>query len=184
MTQVSPRAGESDGVRRLSLRGNAIGLPSSLRSPVTVVHTERVPGEPGPYTADRRRVVVQVRAREAMLAPLRNILGAIATFEGLDSDAVADLCLAVDEACAVLINAAAADSMVSLDIVADAHRLVVDASTTCSRPEDAGLGPFSERVLSALTDEVGTFTTEQNGDPRGVFGISLTTRRKPPTPAG
>ncbi|WP_235623981.1 ATP-binding protein [Mycolicibacterium goodii] len=125
--------------------------------------------------------MVQVPARESMLAPLRNILGAIATFEGLDSDAVADLCLAVDEACAVLINAAAADSMVSLDIVADAHRLVVDASAEFSHAEDAGLGRFSERVLSALTDEVGTYSTEQQDRPRGVFGIFLTTRRRPPT---
>lgn len=196
---MGPRAGDGEGVRRLSLGGNPkwMGLPSSQRPPITMVHPERLPGAPAPYTVDRRRVVVEVPAREAMLATLRNILGAIATFEGLDSDVVADLCLAVDEACAVLINAAAPDSLVSLGIVADAQMLVVDASTTCSRPEDAGLGRFSERVLSALTDEVGTFaaaadtansteddpgSSPENGtDPRGVFGISLTTRRRPPT---
>lgn len=180
------RPGEGRNLRRLTFGGNPdwIGLPSSQRPPVTVVHTQRLPGERVRYTRDQHSVVVQVPAREAMLAMLRNILGTVATFEGLDSDVVADLCLAVDEACAVLINAAAPGSTLSLDIVADAHMLVVEASTTCTRPEDAGLGRFSERVLSALTDEVKTFSAQQVGDPREVFGISLTTRRRPPSPAG
>lgn len=183
---MGSRADDGEAVRRLSLGGNPdwVGLPSSPQPPLTVVHTERLPGEQISYTGDQRRVVVEVPAREAMLATLRNVLSAIAAFEGLDGDVVADLCLAVDEACAVLINAAAADSMVSLDIVADARTLVVDASTTCSRPEDAGIGRFSERVLSALTDEVGTFSTKQDDDPQEVFGISLTTHRRPPTSAG
>ena len=48
------------------------------------------------------------------LAVLRMLVGAVGTFEDLDFDAVADLRLAVDEACTRLIKSAVPDSTLVL----------------------------------------------------------------------
>ena len=53
-------------------------------------------------------VELRVAARLENLAVLRTLVGAVGTFEDLDFDAVADLRLAVDEACTRLIRSAAA----------------------------------------------------------------------------
>lgn len=52
-------------------------------------------------------VEVRVTAQLESLAVLRTIIGAVSTFEDLDLDTVADLRLAVDEACTRLIRSAA-----------------------------------------------------------------------------
>ena len=51
-----------------------------------------------------RSVEVRVSARLENLAVVRTLIGALATSEDLDLDAVADLRLAVDEACTRLIR--------------------------------------------------------------------------------
>ncbi len=53
-----------------------------------------------------RAVELNVAARLENLAVLRTVVGAVGTFEDLDFDAVADLRLAVDEACTRLIRSA------------------------------------------------------------------------------
>lgn len=106
------------------------------------------------------------------LSTIRTVLAALATFDDLDLDAVADLRLAVDEACAVLINSAAPESDLTLVVEPHVDVLVIHASTTRSDAEDPVLGGFSRHVLTALTDGVRTFHDGR------VFGISLTTRRK------
>ena len=64
-------------------------------------------------------VEFRVAARLENLAVLRTLIGAVATFEDLDFDAVADLRLAVDEACTRLIRSAAPDA--TLVVVVDGH---------------------------------------------------------------
>lgn len=123
-------------------------------------------------------VEVQVAARLENLAVLRTLVGAVGTFEDLDFDTVADLRLAVDEACTRLIRSAALDA--TLVVVIDPRRdeVVVEASTQCDTDDVVTPGSFSWHVLSSLTDDVRTF---QNGQEPGVdgriFGITLTTRR-------
>ncbi len=76
-------------------------------------------------------VELRVAARLENLAVLRTVVGAVGTFEDLDFDAVADLRLAVDEACTRLIRSASPEA--TLVVVVDAHDdvVVVEASTTC-----------------------------------------------------
>ena len=57
-----------------------------------------------PTLAIRVLVEMRVSARLENLAVVRTVIGALATFEDLDLDAVADLRLAVDEACTRLIR--------------------------------------------------------------------------------
>ncbi len=121
-------------------------------------------------------VELRVAATLENLAVLRTLVAAIGTFEDLDFDAVADLRLAVDEACTRLIRSAVPDSTLLLVVDPQPDALVVHASTTCDSPDILAPGSFSWHVLSSLTDEVTTFSDGQK--PEGqIFGISMTTRR-------
>ena len=124
-------------------------------------------------------VELRVAAQLENLAVLRTVIGAIGTFSDLDFDAVADLRLAVDEACTRLIRSATPDA--TLTVVVDPREdvLVVKASTTCDTYDVVAEGSFSWHVLSSLTDDLETFRNGQDDPSRDgrVFGIALTTRR-------
>jgi anti-sigma regulatory factor (Ser/Thr protein kinase) len=125
-----------------------------------------------------RSVELRVAAKLENLAVLRTLVGAVGTFEDLDFDAVADLRLAVDEACTRLIRSAVHDSTLLLLIDPRDDAVVVDASTTCKTSDILAPGSFSWHVLSSLTDEVRTFSDGQAAsDDSQVMGISMTTRR-------
>lgn len=124
-----------------------------------------------------RSVELRVAAELESLAMLRTLVAAVATFEDLDFDAVADLRLAIDEACTRLIRSAVPDSTLLLVVDARDDAVVVDASTTCKSPDILAPGSFSWHVLSSLTDEVHTFQNGQGPEEGQVFGISMTTRR-------
>jgi anti-sigma regulatory factor (Ser/Thr protein kinase) len=125
-------------------------------------------------------VELRVAAKLENLAVLRTMVGAVGTFSDLDFDAVADLRLAVDEACTRLIRSAAAGA--TLVVVVDPRDdvVVVEASTECDTFDVVTPGSFSWHVLSSLTDDVQTFLdpngSESSPDGR-IFGITLTTRR-------
>jgi serine/threonine-protein kinase RsbW len=114
-------------------------------------------GEYGHDSGNRspRSVEVRVAAKLENLAVLRTVVGAVGTYEDLDFDSVADLRLAVDEACTRLIRSATSDA--TPDIVVP--------------------GSFSWHVLSSLTDDVSTFHDGHGPEDSHIFGISMTTRR-------
>lgn len=124
-----------------------------------------------------RSVEFRVAAVLENLAVVRTLIGAVGTFEDLDFDAVADLRLAVDEACTRLIRSAVPDSTLLLVVDPREDAVVVDASTTCTSPDILAPGSFSWHVLSSLTDEVRTFSNGHGPEEGRVFGISMTTRR-------
>ena len=123
-------------------------------------------------------VELRVAARLENLAVLRTLVGAVGTFEDLDFDSVADLRLAVDEACTRLIRSALPDATLVVIVDSRDDELIVEASTACETFDVVTPGSFSWHVLSSLTDDVQTFHNghEPNGDGR-IFGITLTTRR-------
>jgi anti-sigma regulatory factor (Ser/Thr protein kinase) len=124
-----------------------------------------------------RSVEFRVAARLENLAVVRTLVAAVGTFEDLDFDAVADLRLAVDEACTRLIRSAVPDSTLLLVVDPTEDAVVIDASTTCKSPDILAPGSFSWHVLSSLTDEVRTFSDGHGVEVGRVFGISMTTRR-------
>jgi len=124
-----------------------------------------------------RSVELRVAATLENLAVLRTLVSAIGTFEDLDFDAVADLRLAVDEACTRLIRSAVPDATLLLVVEPQSEALVVRASTTCDSLDILAPGSFSWHVLTSLTDEVSTFSNGQSVHDRPLFGISMTTRR-------
>lgn len=131
----------------------------------------------GHLSADRS-VELRVAAKLENLAVLRTLVAAVGTFEDLDFDAVADLRLAVDEACTRLIRSAVPDSTLVVAVHPRDTEVVVDASTTCQTTDVLAQGSFSWHVLSSLTDDVQTFQQNGQGSAEGqIFGISMTTRR-------
>jgi serine/threonine-protein kinase RsbW len=124
-----------------------------------------------------RSVELRVAAKLENLAVLRTLVAAVGTFEDLDLDVVADLRLAVDEACTRLIRSAVPDSTLLLVVDSQDDAVVIDAITTCNSPDILAPGSFSWHVLSSLTDEVRTFQDGQGPEEAQVFGISMTTRR-------
>ncbi len=135
----------------------------------------------GGGTRTSAAVELRIAAQLENLAVLRTVVGAVGTFSDLDFDAVADLRLAVDEACTRLIRSSTPGA--TLVVVVDPRDdvVAVEASTTCDTDDVVTEGSFSWHVLSSLTDDVQTFQeSSRNGSPEGdgrVFGITLTTRR-------
>lgn len=131
-------------------------------------------------------VELRVAARLENLAVLRTLVGAVGTYSDLDFDAVADLRLAVDEACTRLIRSATRDA--TLVVVVDPREdvVVVEASTTCDADDVVAEGSFSWHVLTSLTDDVrivhdgvesGSTVGDRPGSGGRVVGVTLTTRR-------
>ena len=110
-------------------------------------------------------VEVRVAARLENLAVLRTLVGAVGTFSDLDFDAVADLRLAVDEACTRLIRSATPDAVLVVVVDPREDVVVVETSTTCDTQDVVTEGSFSWHVLSSLTDELRTFV--DGHDPAG-----------------
>jgi serine/threonine-protein kinase RsbW len=123
------------------------------------------------------KVEFRVAAKLENLAILRTLVAAVSTFEDLDSDTVADLRLAVDEACTRLIRSALPGSTLILAVCPKEDEVVIDASTTCTTTDIMEPGSFSWHVLSSLTDEVSAYNDGQGPDGGQVVGISMATRR-------
>ena len=124
-------------------------------------------------------VELRVAAQLENLAVLRTVIGAVGTLSDLDFDTVADLRLAVDEACTRLIRSAAPDATLMVIVDPREDVVVVEASTNCDTYDVVAEGSFSWHVLSSLTDDLQTFHNghEDPGPDGRVFGIALTTRR-------
>ncbi len=128
-----------------------------------------------------RAVEVRVSARLENLAVVRTLMGCLATFEDLDLDAVADLRLAVDEACTRLIRSTSPDATLILVVDPRVDELVVDVTTTSTAQDILPPGSFSWHVLTSLTDDVRVIQDGAELEGVGpVVGISLTTRRVSP----
>jgi hypothetical protein len=125
-----------------------------------------------------RPVEFRVAANLESLVVIRTLVTALTTLEDLDLDAVADLRLAVDEACTRLIRCAEPDSSLVVEVEPRAGELVITASAPCLESDVLRPGTFSWHVISSLTDDVETFRDGvEVPDDGGVFGIAMTARR-------
>ena len=123
------------------------------------------------------KVECRVAARLENLALLRTLVAAVGTFEDLDSDTVADLRLAVDEACTRLIRSAVPDATLVVVVRSELEEVVIDASTSCTTTDIMEPGSFSWHVLSSLTDDIKTYQDGQGSGDGQIVGISMSTRR-------
>ena len=125
-----------------------------------------------------RAVEIRVAAQLNNLGMLRAIAAAVGAFERLDDDGVADLRLAVDEACTCLIRLASSDAPLTVVVDPTDVDLAVEVLAPCADDQFLSPGTFSWYVLSSLADQVETFHDGvDQDDPDWKLGIRLTTRR-------
>ncbi|MFB9903274.1 ATP-binding protein [Allokutzneria oryzae] len=129
-----------------------------------------------PATADptlaAAPIEVRVNANAAHLSVVRAVAADLAMREDFDLDSIADLKLAVDEACSTLIGVATAGGILSCRFQPTAGRVVVDVSVLADEPHEPKRDTFGWRVLSTLADEV-TASTTATGDGRHLVRIEL-----------
>ncbi|MEU6129791.1 ATP-binding protein [Saccharopolyspora sp. NPDC047091] len=125
---------------------------------------ERTAPPPRSGSAPAESVVeVRVAADASQLSVLRAVTGDLAMRADFDVDSIADLRLAVDEACSSLIRLAADGRQLVCRFETDEVGLHVSAAVGSDRGQGAREDTFSWRVLSALTDSVST-SVESDAD--------------------
>ena len=130
---------------------------------------------PNGSTASKDDVVVLVvPADGSYLAVLRTATAGLAARLQFTLDEIEDLRIAVDEACAILLSVAPADTEVTSQFEVTDSALSIDVSVPVSGHATLpGGNSFSWQVLTALAGEVSAYTDN------GRAAIRLTKRRNP-----
>jgi serine/threonine-protein kinase RsbW len=92
--------------------------------------------------------------------------------EDFDLDAIADLRLAVEEACATVLANAEPDSTMICRLLVSTELLEINTSATLRPGLQPSVGSMSLRILRTLADTVDTWTSTSNG--RRLFHVQLT----------
>lgn len=123
--------------------------------------------------------VVEVRtsATAALIPTIRAVASDLAARADFDLDAISDLRMAVDEACATLVDVASPGSALQCSFTVHGSLIQVEARVDTAGPESTvSTDTFGWRVLQTLADEV-----ELRTDGGRSVGILLN-KRADPTP--
>ncbi|WP_312858151.1 ATP-binding protein [Pseudonocardia pini] len=121
--------------------------------------------------------VVEVRtsASAALIPTIRAVASDLAARADFDLDAISDLRMAVDEACATLVDVAAPGSSLHCEFTVLGEKIEVHARVDTTGPESTvSTDTFGWRVLQTLADEV-----ELRVDGGRTVGIRLHKRADP-----
>jgi len=132
------------------------------------VRVSQIAGEPG----DKDFVEVRLPAAGAYLSVLRTATAGLAARLDFTLDEIEDLRIAVDEACAILLQQAVPGSVLScvFELIGESLRVTVSAPTTDGRAPERDT--FAWTVLSALAGEVDSQVSEDR-----TVSISLRKQR-------
>lgn len=135
--------------------------------------------EPG-SVADSDGIELRLPARLEHLPIIRSVAANLAIRADFDLDSIADLKLAVDEACSTVITRVRPGATLSCRFIVDRDeiRFVVVAPTTSS--QEPGRDTFGWRVLTTLTDHAAAWIEpgESNRDGEGLLVHIELTKRK------
>jgi serine/threonine-protein kinase RsbW len=128
----------------------------------------QIAGEPG----DKDFVEVRLPAAGAYLSVLRTATAGLAARLDFTLDEIEDLRIAVDEACAILLQQAVPGSVLScvFELIGESLRVTVSAPTTDGRAPERDT--FAWTVLAALAGEVDSAVSEDR-----AVSISLRKQR-------
>jgi serine/threonine-protein kinase RsbW len=128
----------------------------------------QIAGEPG----DKDFVEVRLPAAGAYLSVLRTATAGLAARLDFTLDEIEDLRIAVDEACAILLQQAVPGSVLScvFELIEESLRVTVSAPTTDGRAPERDT--FAWTVLAALAGEVDSSVSEDQ-----TVSISLRKQR-------
>lgn len=126
-----------------------------------------------------RSVELRVAARVDNIAVVRTLVGVVGALEDFDVDSVADLRLAVDEACTQLVHAASDGATLVMVVDPGADVVRIDLCVPCRGDREVMTpGSFGWYVLTSLVDGVNTYRDgEQPGVGGQTVGVVLTKHR-------
>jgi serine/threonine-protein kinase RsbW len=122
-------------------------------------------------------VEIRTAASAALIPTIRAVASDLAARADFDLDAIADLRMAVDEACATLVDVAAATSSLRCVFQVHPERIQVDAEVQADKPDAVvSTDTFGWRVLQTLADEVEVRHQPAAEGERPILGIRLDKR--------
>jgi serine/threonine-protein kinase RsbW len=127
-------------------------------------------------------VEIRTSASAALIPTIRAVASDLAARADFDLDAIADLRMAVDEACATLVDVAAPSSTLTCTFVVQHERIEVQAEVPTGSA-DAALSTetFGWRVLQTLADKVSVHQLPGTAGTGPIVGIRLVKRAGDPT---
>lgn len=124
----------------------------------------------GPEARSSDQLEMRVCADPAWIPSLRVVAADLATRGDFDLDAVSDLRMAVDEACAELVGIARPDAMLVCRFAVEHDGITVTATVGVTGEATISRDGFGWRILTTLADEVEVFG---GGDSDGTLGLRL-----------
>lgn len=122
-------------------------------------------------------VEVRTSASAALIPTIRAVASDLAARADFDLDAISDLRMAVDEACATLVDVAAPSSMLQCTFLVRPERIEVHAEVQAGDPDAAvSTDTFGWRVLQTLADEVSALHAPGDAGNGPRVGIRLDKR--------
>ncbi|MGE3662394.1 MAG: ATP-binding protein [Pseudonocardia sp.] len=122
-------------------------------------------------------VEVRTSATAALIPTIRAVASDLAARADFDLDAISDLRMAVDEACATLVDAAAPTSTLRCVFQVRPEHIEVHAEVQADKPDTTvSTDTFGWRVLQTLADDVEVHHVPGDGTERPLLGIRLDKR--------
>ena len=126
-------------------------------------------------------VEIRTSASPALIPPIRAGAAYLAARGHFDLDAISDLRMAVDEACATLVDVAAASAVLSCTFVVQHELIEVQAEVRAGRADTMlSTDTFGYRVLQTLADKVSVHHTPGSAGAGPTVGIRLVKRAGDP----
>ena len=122
-------------------------------------------------------VEVRTSANAALIPTIRAVASDLAARADFDLDAISDLRMAVDEACATLVDLAAPASTLRCTFLVRPDHIEVRAAVRAGRPDaTVATDTFGWRVLQTLADDVAVANSPVTESEGPTVGITLTKR--------
>lgn len=119
-------------------------------------------------------VEVRTSATAALIPTIRAVASDLAARADFDLDAISDLRMAVDEACATLVDAAEPTSQLQCRFFVRPERIRVHVQVQAAKPDTVlSTDTFGWRVLQTLADEVEVLHEPATAGRPATVGIRL-----------
>jgi serine/threonine-protein kinase RsbW len=112
-------------------------------------------------------------ARRDGVPGLRGLAAELAMREDFDLDTIADLRLAIEEACAIVLANADPEGLLVCRLLVSSAQVQITVSVRLPDGWEPVVGPLSLRIMRTLSESVDCWTNGENG--RRMFHVQLTT---------